>query len=123
MIKILKKVVEIIINTIIKKIKNNNCLNKCEKYDDLWVEMQYRFTDMNTKSEIWDEADCISDSIVKKLFGKNGRTIDLPIKIKYLKEYGIDYFIHKEDIKIMLMYIVIQLLILVFILNNNIVSK
>ena len=113
-----ENVVEITINQLFQMIKKSKNAKKCEEYDDLWVEIQWQFTDINTKDNIWEQADCISDDLIKKTLSDDGRTFELPVKIKYIKQYSIVYGFGEEDIKIMLEYIVLQLLILNYLLNN-----
>lgn len=111
-----EKVVEIIINKNLLIIKDSN--NK-KQYDDLWTELGYRFCNKDINMDIWEQADIVSDELVKKALCVNGRTIELPIKVKNIIDYGIAYFISKEEIRTMLEYIVFQLLILNYILKSK----
>ena len=55
---------------------------------------------------------------INKVLGTNGRNIDLPVKIDFIKDYCIRNIIDNKDIKKTLLWIVLELTVVSFYLNN-----
>lgn len=58
---------------------------------------------------IVSEGDLVADDLTAKLIGDNGRKLELPVKLSYLKEYCISSLISTKDIDKAIMWIILRL--------------
>ena len=59
--------------------------------------------------DVIEEANIICDDLVKKITNSNGRSIDLPVSIDSIIDYGISTYVNPKDIDKLLYYITIKL--------------
>lgn len=89
-----------------------------KKYYRLFDDMSDSFLDKNVDYGLVEEADRIADNLFRISAGYKGRKIDYPVKLKYIKEYSIECIYSYDDIKRILYYILLELSIFDYILNN-----
>jgi len=56
--------------------------------------------------------------LILKTIGINGRKIELPVNISYIKEYCISNIIEEKSIRKTLLWIVLELSVVSYFLNN-----
>lgn len=111
-------VLEQLINKRFEEIKNSP--NKDKYRDSLKSidEITDFFVDNNDESSSVEEGSYVVSDLINKVLGTNGRNIDLPIKIGFIKDYCIRNIIDKKDIRKTLLWIVLELTVVSFYLNN-----
>ena len=60
-------------------------------------------------ANVMEEANIICDDLVKKITNSNGRSIELPVSIDSIIDYGISSYINPKDINKLLYYVTIKL--------------
>lgn len=111
-------VLEKLINERLEEIKN--CPNK-DKYKEnirSFDEITEFFVDSNDESSSSEEGSYVVSDLINKVIGINGRTIEIPVKIQYIKDYCIRNIIDEKDIRKTLLWIVLELSVISYYLNN-----
>ena len=96
----------------IKKITNkviniSICNTALESFD-----YNYQVSDeelFKANANVMEDANIICDDLVKKITNSNGRSIDLPVSIDSIIDYGISTYVNPKDIDKLLYYITIKL--------------
>lgn len=116
---VLEKQINEKLKSMVKITKEKNISDeKFKKYYRLFDDMSDSFLDKNTDYGLVEEADRIADNLFRISAGYKGRKIDHPIKLKYIKEYSIECIYSDDDIKNILYYMLLDLSIFDYILNN-----
>ena len=79
-------------------------------------------TDFFTKdndSTMVSDGDLIADDLLCKLINDNGRSLKLPIKLEYLKEYCITSLVKKSSVNNEIIWIILRLATIYYCLNDN----
>ena len=111
-------VLEQLINERLEEIKNSP--NKDKYKDNIRAidEITEFFIDNNDESSSSEEASYVVSDLINKVIGINGRNIVLPVKIDYIKDYCIRNIIEEKDIRKTLLWIVLELTVVSYYLNN-----
>lgn len=67
---------------------------------------------------VMEEANIICDDLIKKITNSNGRSIELPVSIDSIIDYGISTYVRVEDIDKLLYYVTIKLSVVYNFYNN-----
>lgn len=76
------------------------------------VDYNYQVNDeelFKANANVMEEANIICDDLVKKITNSNGRSIELPVSIDSIIDYGISSYINPKDINKLLYYVTIKL--------------
>lgn len=114
-----ENVLEQLINEKLEEIKKSGKSDKFSENKRLVDDVTEFFYDSKEEDEaIIEEGSCVATDLVLKTLGINGRDIELPVKISYIKEYCISNIIEEKDIRKTLLWIVLELSIVSYFLNN-----
>ena len=85
-----EKVLEQLINEKLEEIKKSGKADKFRENNRLVDDVTEFFYDNNEEEgAIIEEGSCVASDLILKTIGTNGRKIELPVKISYIKEYCI----------------------------------
>ena len=105
-----EKVLENVINSQLEDLKQNSTIEEIRKVfkevDDI---TDYFIKDYEDGSDIVSESDDITDDLLFKTMGHNGRTIELPINIQSIKNYCLSTCIKEEQLFDSLVWITLRL--------------
>ncbi len=104
----------------IKKCTNEEQIKENNKLVDEVTEFFYESVD---DSVIAEEGSCIASDLILKVLGVNGRKIEMPIKISFIKEYCISNIIEEKDIRKTLLWIVLELSTVSYFLKNKTITS
>ncbi len=114
-----ENVLEQLINEKLEEIKKSGKADKFSENKRLVDDVTEFFYDNNEEDgAIFEEGSCVASDLILKTIGINGREIELPVKISYIKEYCISNIIEKKDIRKTLLWIVLELSVVSYFLNN-----
>ena len=111
-------VLEQLINERLEEIKNSPNKDKYRENIKSIDEITDFFIYNNDKSSSVEEGSFVVSDLINKVIGINGRNIKLPLKIEFIKDYCIRNIIDKKDIKKTLLWIVLELTVVSYYLNN-----
>ena len=111
-------VLEQLINKRLEEIKNSPNKDKYKENLKSIDEITDFFIDNNDESSSAEEGSYVVSDLINKVLGTNGRNIDLPVKIDFIKDCCIRNIIDNKDIKKTLLWIVLELTVVSFYLNN-----
>ena len=106
----LDKVLEVCINDSLTKIKSYNM--DLEQYKKV-------SSDEDSTEEVLEEANTVADDLVMKTFGHNGRKLELPISLDFIKTYCIHTMVKEKDIQLTILYIYLILSCVCYCLEHN----
>ncbi|MBQ9181833.1 MAG: hypothetical protein IJ134_04295 [Bacilli bacterium] len=111
-------ILEQLINERLEEIKNSPNKDKYRENIKSIDEITDFFIYNNDKSSSVEEGSFVVSDLINKVIGINGRNIKLPLKIEFIKDYCIRNIIDKKDIKKTLLWIVLELTVVSYYLNN-----
>ena len=111
-------VLEKIINQRLEEIKNSINRDKYMENAKSIDEITDFFIDNSDNSSSIEEGSYVVSDLINKVMGINGRNINLPIKIEFIKDFCIRNIIDKKDMRKTLLWIVLELTIVSYYLNN-----
>lgn len=115
-----ENVFEELINERLIEIKNSSNVEKYKENKRTIDEITEFFIDNNDDSSSSEEGSYVVSDLVNKILGINGRTIETPVKIQYIKDYCIRNIIEEKDIRKTLLWIVLELTVISYYLNNKV---
>ena len=114
-----ESVLEQLINVKLEEIQKSNKADIFRESSRLFDDVTEFFYDNKEENgAIIEEGSCVSSDLISKVIGINGRKIKLPVKISYIKEYCISNIIEEKDIRKTLLWIVLELSVVSYFLNN-----
>ena len=114
-----ENVLERLINEKLEQIKKSGKADKFRKNNRLVDDVTEFFYDNKEEDgAIVEEGSCVATDLILKTIGINGRKIELPVKISYIKEYCISNIIEEKDIRKTLLWIVLELSVVSYFLNK-----
>lgn len=114
----LDKVLEKLLNKYLKLLKPIYTKNKFSKISKKVDDITDLF--LSTDDDIFvSEGDSIADDLLCKLINDNGRNLNLPVKIEYIKEYSITCIIKEKDVTKELIWIILRLATIYYCLKIN----
>lgn len=114
-----ENVLEQLINDKLEEIKKSGKADKFRENNRLVDDVTEFFYDNNEKDgAIVEEGSCVASDLILKTIGINGRKIEMPVNISYIKEYCINNIIEKKNIRKTLLWIVLELSVVSYFLNN-----
>ncbi len=114
-----ENVLEQLINKKLEQIKKSDKVDKFRENNRLVDDVTEFFYNNNEEDgAIVEEGCCVATDLILKTIGINGRKIELPVKVSYIKEYCISNIIEEKDIRKTLLWIVLELSIVSYFLNN-----
>lgn len=114
-----ESIIEEIINNQLMELKNfseeiiTKYFNKVDEVTDYFIKFY------NNNYDIANECDLITTDLVLKNIGRNGRKLDLPINLKYLKEYCLSSNIDENQLYDSLVWIALRLITINYFINSN----
>lgn len=111
-------ILEQLINERLEEIKNSPNKDKYRENIKSIDEITDFFIYNNDKSSSVEEGSFVVSDLINKVIGINGRNIELPLKIEFIKDYCIRNIIDKKDIRKTLLWIVLELTVVSYYLNN-----
>lgn len=111
-------VLEKLINERLDEIKNSPNKDKYKDNIRFFDEITEFFIDNNDESSVSEEGSYVVSDLINKVIGVNNRNINLPVKIDYVKDYCIRNIIDEKDIRKTLLWIVLELTVVSYYLNN-----
>ena len=111
-------ILEQLINDRLEEIKNSPNKDKYRENIKSIDEITDFFIYNNDKSSSVEEGSFVVSDLINKVIGINDRNIELPLKIEFIKDYCIRNIIDKKDIKKTLLWIVLELTVVSYYLNN-----
>lgn len=115
----LDEVLEIYINDSLTKIKSYKLDLELYKKISSDVDEIIDFYDEDFTEEVLEEANDVTDDLVMKTFGHNGRKIKLPISLEFIETYCIHNMVKEKDIKLTILYICLILSCVCYCLEHN----
>lgn len=114
-----ENVLEQLINAKLEEIQKSSKVDKFRENNRLVDDVTELFYDNKEENgDIFEEGSCIASDLILKVIGINGRKIKLPVKISYVKEYCISNLIEEKNIRKTLLWIVLELSVVSYFLNN-----
>lgn len=114
-----ENVLEQLINIKLEEIQKSNKADIFRENNRLVDDVTEFFYDNKEENgAIIEEGSCVASDLISKVIGINGRKIKLPVKISYIKEYCISNIIEEKDIRKTLLWIVLELSVVSYFLNN-----
>lgn len=114
-----ENVLEQLINEKLEQIKKSGKADKFRENNRLVDDVTEFFYDNKEEDgAIVEEGSCVAADLILKTIGINGRKIELPVKISYIKEYCISNIIEEKDIRKTLLWIVLELSVVSYFLNK-----
>ena len=114
-----ENVLEQLINEKLEEIKKSGKADKFSENKRLVDDVtEFFYNDKEEDGAIVEEGSCIASDLILKIIGKNGRKIEIPINISYIKEYCISNVIEEKNIRKTLLWIVLELSVVSYFLNN-----
>lgn len=114
-----ENVLEQLINIKLEEIQKSNKADIFRENNRLVDDVTEFFYDNKEENgAIIEEGSCVAYDLISKVIGINGRKIKLPLKISYIKEYCISNIIEEKDIRKTLLWIVLELSVVSYFLNN-----
>lgn len=114
-----ESVLEQLINVKLEEIQKSNKADIFRENNRLVDDVTEFFYDNKEENgAIIEEGSCVASDLISKVIGINGRKIKLPVKISYIKEYCISNIIEEKDIRKTLLWIVLELSVVSYFLNN-----
>lgn len=111
-------ILEKLINERLDEIKNSPNKDKYKDNIRSFDEITEFFIDNNDESSVSEEGSYVVSDLINKVIGVNNRNINLPVKIDYVKDYCIRNIIDEKDIRKTLLWIVLELTVVSYYLNN-----
>lgn len=74
----------------------------------------------NDDDNLVSDGDTIADDLIYKLVNYNGRKLNLPVKVEYIKEYSITSLVKDIELTKELIWIILRLATIYYCLENNI---
>lgn len=112
---------ELLINYYLEELVNTTSLSKVIKMNfDVnevveFFDYTYLIQDEEEKRYYYmikEEADCVVDDLIYKVYGRNKRKIELPIKIKDIKDFSISNLVLEKDIDKVMFWIILKLAVI-----------
>lgn len=119
----LENVIEQLINDKLEEIRKCTNVEQIKEINKLVDEVTEFFYDSDEDSVIAEEGSCIASDLILKVLGVNGRKIEMPIKISFIKEYCISNIIEEKDIRKTLLWIVLELSTVSYLLKNKTITS
>lgn len=114
-----ENVLERLINEKLEQIKKSGKVDKFRENNRFVDDVtEFFYNNKEEDSTIVEEGSCVATDLILKTIGINGRTIELPVKISYIKEYCISNIIEEKDIRKTLLWIVLELSVVSYFLNK-----
>lgn len=110
-------VLEKLINERLEEIKNSPNKDKYKDNIRSFEEITEFFIDNNDESSVSEEGSYVVSDLINKVIGVNDRSINLPVKIDYIKDFCIRNIIDKKDMRKTLLWIVLELTVVSYYLN------
>lgn len=114
-----ENVLERLINEKLEQIKKSGKVDKFRENNRFVDDVtEFFYNNKEEDSTIVEEGSCVATDLILKTIGINGRTIELPVKISYIKKYCISNIIEEKDIRKTLLWIVLELSVVSYFLNK-----
>lgn len=114
-----ENVLEQLINEKLEQIKKSGKADKFRENNRLVDDVtEFFYENKEEDVAIVEEGSCVATDLILKTISINGRKIELPVKISYIKEYCISNIIEEKDIRKTLLWIVLELSVVSYFLNN-----